>query len=221
MTVSADQLRDVMVGVAELEKRVNAIVSPPLPLERVAYFDPATSAVFFPPDLQQQTPTWVNGGADFWCCGVGYTVWWTTSTGTRTLKMHDLGNGMGWTNIVNGVSLAGIVSRQVFDFRWGMQKLQNKTGRTFSYLASPGGGDSLLSRQALGNQETGRILRFNPWKIATGDSVVFTIRPIGYDWSPGSGLAVGSTSNRFTVTMTMYGFTKQAGAAGTGNGGTR
>lgn len=211
MTVTADQLRDVMMEMSLLEKQINDIISPPLPFDRVVNFDPSVSAVFLAPSLEWQTPTWVNGGADFWCAGLGYTCWLTTDGGTK--KLHDIGNGMADT------STSVIPNPQVFDFKWNMAKLNNRTGATASYLAAPGGGDSLLSRQALGNQETGRTLRFNPWKVANGDSLMFTIRPIGYEWSKAG--AYRNQAMRVTVTMTMYGFTNQGGAANTGNGGTR
>lgn len=209
MTVSPDQVRDVLAELALLEDQVSRIVSPPLPFDRVVNFDPSVSAIFTAPSLEWQTPTWVNGGADFWCCGVGYSCWLTTDG--SVVRLYDQGNGLGRTG-------GGIPIPQMFDFKWNVSKLDNRTKATSSYLASPGGGDSLLSRQALGNQETGRTLRFNPWKISNGDALMFTIKPIGYCW----GKQVSSdVAQRVTVTMTMYGFTNQSGAANTGNGGTR
>ena len=202
-----DQLRDVLAEVSALERRVTDIVTPPLPFDRVVNFDPSVSAIFVAPSLEWQTPTWVNGGADFWCCGIGYTCWLTTDGVVR--KLHDQGNGLGYAT--------STAAPQIFDFRWNVSKLDNRTKATSSYLAAPGGSDSLLSRQALGNQETGRVLRFDPWKFATGDSMMFTIRPIGWGWAK----SLSDVAQRVTVTMTMYGFTNQGGAGGTGNGGTK
>ena len=208
MTVSADQLREVMVQVADLENRVNHIVDRPIPAKFPVNFDASVSALFVAPDASPQTPTWVNGGPDFWCTGVGYQVLWTVtpSEGTGgTLKLRDWGNGLGWTT-AEGVAF----DPQLFDFRWGMTKMSNARGTLFTYLTAPGSVDSLLTKQALGNQETGRVLRFSPWKIERGDSVIFTIKPVGYYWSKDGVFAETSgVASRFTVMMTMYGFRDQ------------
>lgn len=202
MTVTADQLREAMVQVSALEQRVESICNTPIPVKHPVNFDANVSALFMMNDMTPQTPTWVNGGPDFWCTGVGYNVFWTASNDriSASYKLHDVGNGL---------SLVREGGLQLFDFRWGMTKMSNARGTLFSYLTAPGSIDSLMSRQALGNQETGRTLRFHPWKIDRGDSVIFTIKPIGYGWGV-TQYPLESLNNKFTVLMTMYGFRDQA-----------
>lgn len=211
MTVTADQLREAMVQVADLEQRVNQLVDRPLPIKYPVNFDANVSAIFTMPDMAQQTPTWVNGGPDFWCSGVDYSVMMTTDA-LGTVKLHDTGNGLGYAgnqNVVdNGLSP---ITLRLFDFRWNMTKMSNARGTLFSYLTAPGSIDSLLSRQALGNRETGRTLRFHPWKIERGDSVFFTIKPIGYMYGR-SGRYYANTA-RFTVMMNLYGYRDQTQGA--------
>ena len=120
-----------------------------------------------------------------------------------------MGNGLGYSYPPGTADFRGSI--ELFDFRWNMTKMSNARGTLFTYLTAPGSIDSLLSRQALGNQETGRTLRFSPWKVERGDSVIFTIKPIGYSWSKLGGYSGDTYAvNRFTVTMTMYGFRDQA-----------
>lgn len=207
MTVTADQLREAMVHVSDLEQKVSNIVNRPLPAKFPVNFDANVSAIFVMPDMAQQTPTWVNGGPDFWCSGIDYSVMMTTEAGT--VKLHDTGNGLGYAGDQTGGPVTNNpISLRCFDFRWNVTKMSNARGTLFTYLTAPGSIDSLLSRQALGNRETGRALRFSPWKIERGDSVFFTIKPLGYFYGR-SGLRYASAA-RFTVMMNMYGFRDQA-----------
>ncbi len=203
MTVTANDIMATEVAIGELTKRVRALVSPPLPFARVVDFNPAVSATFLAPSQTQQQPTWVNGGGDFWLCGLGYQAWTSTYSGTTrltTFKLHDSANGLGYSDIDSRA-----FSR--FDFQWNMTKQENATGRQVSYVSAPGALNSLLSHTALGNQETNRHLTFRPWKIAHGDSVFFTLKPIGYFWSPLYGF---TDTSIVTITMTMYGFRVEA-----------
>lgn len=207
---TADQLREVMVQVADLEQRVNNLVDRPLPVKNPVNFDANVSAIFTMPDMAQQTPTWVNGGPDFWCSGIDYSVMMTTDA-LGTVKLHDTGNGLGYAgNQIAGDSYSNFPIRlRLFDFRWNVTKMSNARGTLFTYLTAPGSIDSLMSRQALGNRETGRTLRFHPWKIERGDSVFFTIKPIGYIYGRSSFFPAA----RFTVMMNMYGYRDQAQGA--------
>lgn len=196
MTVTADQLREAMVQVADLEQRVVKLVDKPIDAKHPVNFDASVSAVFAYGDTSSQTPVWVNGGPDFWCSGVSYAAWFTL--GGSTSKLHDLGDGLGYT------AVSSAPQRHVFDFRWNMTKMSNARGTLFTYLTAPGSMDSLMSRQALGNQETGRTLRFAPWLIERGDSVFFTIKPII------SILGNPYVASKVMVSMTMYGYRDQA-----------
>ena len=209
MTVTADQLREAMVQVADLEQKVTRLVDRPVPVKHPVNFDANVSAIFTMPDMSQQTPTWVNGGPDFWCSGVDYSVMMTTEA-LGTVKLHDTGNGLGYAGDHNTNSNTKIMLR-CFDFRWNMTKMSNARGTLFTYLTAPGSIDSLLSRQALGNRETGRTLRFAPWKIERGDSIFFTIKPLGYFYGRSGGIgAAYPSAARFTVMMNLYGFRDQA-----------
>ena len=189
MTVTADQLRERMVEVSALEARVSKLVSPPLPFKSVGDFSAATSATFVMPDMGAQQPVWVNGGPTCFVAGIGCQVWW--NSGGLQRHMRSKGNGFG----LNG---SGFL--QMFDFRWNMTKLRVRMGTQKSYVSTPGGAESLMSSNSLGNQETNRILRFNPWKIERGDSLVFSIKPMGYEWTPNGPIA---TTGRFTVVITL------------------
>jgi hypothetical protein len=210
VTVTADQLRDAMVEISAIEKKVSAITSRPITLEHAVSFSPGVSAVFDCPSLESKTPTWVNGGPNFWCAGISYSVWWARKGAGNWAdqipsKLFQRGNGFsggGYNTSVN----------QMFDFRWSVSKLSNKTGTVFSYVTAPGSVDSLLSSNALGNQETGRHLSFSPWLIERGDSLVFTVKPIGYTWGAGASGPVGGLSQRFSVLFTMHGVRDQGGA---------
>lgn len=194
--VTADELRSMLADVSALEQKIQPLIDPPLPFERVVNYDPSVAAIFVAPRMELQQAVWTNGGGDFWCCGLGYQVWWNFSS-TVPVKIFDIGTGLGFSGGVGSVQY-----QQLFDFKWNVSKLDIRRGTITSYLAAPGS-DSFLSRQALGNQETGDYLRFQPWFIGKGDALSFSIKPLGYVW-PSAGLF--STSNRFTVHMTMFGF---------------
>lgn len=200
MTVSADDIRAVMLRTTTLERKVAALRNRVLP--RAAEMSPATSCTFVCPDLTPQHPIWVNGGPDCWVNSVGYQVWWIASGHTQ-VKLHDLGNGLG---VATDPEVEGS-SQQIFDFQWNMTKQCNRDGTQKSFVSAPGSFNSLLSRQSLGNMETNRPLKFEPWKIERGDSIFFTIRPTAYFWNP-NGPYLSATS-RFVVAIYLSSFVTQ------------
>lgn len=165
-----------------LQSQVDEKANPPLQFSRIEPFYPQIAASWLLPDTTPQNPTWRNLGNDAWIARVGYAVRKFVPDTTASGPLYDNGQAMGQSE---------------FDFRWNMRLLSSQTSYGVSSGTGQGGIGGMLSRSALGNMQTGRLLTLErPRKVVNGDGVTFAIQPILYQ-------AQGGENDRYTVSLTL------------------
>lgn len=185
--VTANDIRTVMAEIDVLDGKVDNIISPPLPFNRVAAFVPSVACSWIMPDMSRSDCTWSNGGADFWLCRLGFAVWMYNTNGddasAGSTRLIDTGHGFGPS-----------IYTSFFDFQWNMQR---KTTQN-QYGVPSNRSTDLLSHDSLGNLDINKPLTLEkPWRIPAGDALTFTMQP---------SMATDFAGRKVTVHILMDGF---------------
>lgn len=207
----ASTIRSAMVELDELEGKVQERVDRKVAADRAGEMFVSSAALFIYPTMSPSVASWRNMGPDFHLCRLGYTAWEYRAAQLalleRAARMQDGGPALG-ANAARYVAPqeeSGWPNKRVlrtFDFRWNM------------HLASSSkmygsGGSGMLSRQSLGNMETG-----NWWRspdpegvlVPGGETIMFPIAPMGYFWDWDTGGLGNPPQSRFTVHMLLRGY---------------
>ena len=172
-----------------------------VPYKRIPLFT-SVAAKFAYGDFTYKEVTWVNGGDDFFICGLSYMATLTQDTppvdpylpGVEAPFDRDLGQVM-----FNSFPLSTFLGdhEAQFDFMWNYRVMS--TGANYGSVAN---GTTFLPRQLLGNRERGAPLEFDsPLRLKGGDAITFLIKPVWFGSHGGQ-----NAEARYVIEMVPWGY---------------